>query len=161
MQGFSDIDPVRIGFTPAKVLSVSPLCSWGRGLSSEAGPHQPRAPIRVSARRSGGLGSLSPVEGPRQWWLPAPAQAVLGSPAPLPASLCVHSEECTQPKFLRDLFLLAGKGRDEAGRPCPQPRKRQRNLVSPSWSSPGVYHTWDPSSGAGVLGACCRETLSL
>lgn len=44
-----DIDPVCIGFTPAKVLSVSPLCSQGRGkgVDSKAGPRQPRAPIRV------------------------------------------------------------------------------------------------------------------
>lgn len=86
---------------------------------------------------------------------------MLGSPAPLPASLCVHSEECTQAKFLRDLFLLAEKGREEAGCPCPRPRKQQRNMVGPSWSGPGAYHIWDPNSGAGIPGACCGETLSL
>lgn len=64
-QKSSDIDPVCIGFTLAKVLSVSPLHGWGKGLSSEARPHQPRAPIRVSAVQSGDWGSLSPIEGPR------------------------------------------------------------------------------------------------
>lgn len=106
------------------------------------------------------MGSLSLIEGPRRWWLPAPAQAVLVSPAPLPASLCVHSEECTQMKFLRDLFLLAGKGRGEAGCPCPWPRKWQRNPVGPGWSGPGASYTWDPVLGAGVPRACCKDTVS-
>lgn len=106
------------------------------------------------------MGSLSLIEGPRQRWLPAPAPTVLVPPAPLLASLCVHSEECTQPKFLRDLFLLAGKGRDEAGCPCPWPRKWQRNPVGPGWSGPGAYYTWDPILGAGVPRACCKDTVS-
>lgn len=117
-------------------------------------------PVRTAGCQLGHLGSLSPVDGPRRWWLPAPARAVLGSPA----ALCVHSEECSQPKFLRDLFLLAGK--DGAGCPCPQPRKQQRNLVVPSWSSPGVYHTWDPAQvpasqwfGAERLSPCIRTAL--
>lgn len=152
------------------------LCALGSALpKSSLCPHRAAgeraSPLRpdlaspcyncwVSAGQSGDLGPLSPVDGPRRWWLPAPARAVLGSPA----ALCVHSEECKQPKFLRDLFLLAGK--DGTGCPCPRPRKQQRNLVVPSWSSPGVYHTWDrarvpPSQGfgAGTPSPCIRTAL--
>lgn len=40
MQGFGNIGPVCIGFIPTKVLYV-PICSWGKGLFSEAGPQHP------------------------------------------------------------------------------------------------------------------------
>lgn len=33
-------DPVCFGFTSTKVLCV-PICSWGKGLFSKAGPQQP------------------------------------------------------------------------------------------------------------------------
>lgn len=160
VQDLNDVEPVCTGFSPAKVLSVSPLRGWGKGLSPVARPRQPLLQLLGFSWAVRGFGAFVPYRWSQTMVAPAPARAVLGSPA----ALCVHSEECKQPKFLRDLFLLAGK--DGTGCPCPRPRKQQRNLVVPSWSSPGVYHTWDPARvppsqafGAGTPSPCIRTTL--
>lgn len=116
-----------LGSPPHKVLSVSPVCGWGKGAPPGASPEPPLG-LLVFSQEVGESGLYPPVEVPTGLWFPVPALAAHAS----------RSNKRTQPKFLRDLLFLAGKRRAGVGCPCPQPGKQQGHWVSPRWVLEGV-----------------------
>lgn len=106
MQGFGTIDPVCIGFTPTKVLCV-PIVG-DRGSFLRLALNSPEFPLGFQPG-SLGTGVLVPVRGSQATVAPSTSLGCAWLPSPAAALLHVSSEECTQLKFLRDLFLLAGK----------------------------------------------------
>lgn len=88
-----------LGSPPHKVLSVSPVCGWGKGALPGASPEPPLGLLVFSQEvRESGL--YPPVEVPTGLWFLVPALAAHAS----------RSNKRTQPKFLRDLLEMQREG---------------------------------------------------
>jgi len=110
---------------------------------------------------AGGSRTLSLVRGSRTMAAPSasPGYACLPSPSP---GLTVRALGGMHPAEIPQGFVPPGRKRKgRGGLPLPMAKEAAAKLGWPSGSGAGVEHTWDPGSGAELLGACCRETLSL
>lgn len=94
--------------SPPPKSSVSPYADGERGSSLRLALNSPESPLGFQPG-SWGTGVLVPVRGTLAMVAPSTSLGCAWLPSPSAALLHVSSEECTQLKFLRDLFLLAGK----------------------------------------------------
>lgn len=107
MQGFGNVDLCALGSPPPK-SSVPPYAAGERGSSPRLALSSPECPLGFEPG-SWGTGVLVPVRGSQAMVAPCTSLGSAWLPSPSAALLHLPSEECTQLKFLRDLFLLAGK----------------------------------------------------
>lgn len=96
-----------LGSPPPK-SSVFPYAAGERGSSPRLALNSPESSLGFQTG-SWGTGVLVPVRGFQATVAPSTSLGCAWLPSPSAALLHVSSEECTQLKFLRDLFLLAGK----------------------------------------------------
>lgn len=95
---------------------------------------------------SQGTGVLVRVRGSQAMVAPSTSLDCAWFPSPCAALLHMSSEECTQLKCLRDLYLLAGKRLGQLS--LPVAKEAVKKTGGSPWSAPGICHFWDPTSWA-------------
>lgn len=155
VQDLNDVEPVCIGFSPAKVLSVSPPCGWGKGLSPAARPRQPLLQLLGFSWAVRGFGAFVPYRWSQTMVAPSTSPGCAWFP-----SCAVRALRGMQAAKIPQGFVPSGrKGRDRL--PLPTAKEATEKLGCPQLEQPRGLSYLGPSSGAAVTGVWCRDTLPL